>query len=178
MKAERVHRFKRHNTDVRGTVFIEFPKSEGEECGSVWVMWERQQEDKGRGSVGARREIVLAPTPCQSLTHTCPPPPSTTPSIPPTTLTHTQTAPPPSLLLRTSPSTSRPLAPCQRATCCGCCLLRSPALPHQRSCGASLAPWWTSTLEQVGGGGRGVGGGGLGLCVQCVFVHGVRGVVV
>lgn len=30
IKKERVHRFRRHNTDVRGTVFIEFPKDEGE----------------------------------------------------------------------------------------------------------------------------------------------------
>jgi hypothetical protein len=29
IKKERVHRFRRHNTDVRGTVFIEFPKDEG-----------------------------------------------------------------------------------------------------------------------------------------------------
>jgi len=30
LKKERVHRFKRHNTDVRGTVFVEFPKVDGE----------------------------------------------------------------------------------------------------------------------------------------------------
>jgi hypothetical protein len=29
IKKERVHRFRRHNTDVRGTLFIEFPKAEG-----------------------------------------------------------------------------------------------------------------------------------------------------
>jgi hypothetical protein len=35
LKKERVHRFRRHNTDVRGTVFIEFPKVDGESCSRV-----------------------------------------------------------------------------------------------------------------------------------------------
>lgn len=34
IKKERVHRFRRHNTDVRGTVYIEFPKVDGQ--------WHRQ----------------------------------------------------------------------------------------------------------------------------------------
>jgi hypothetical protein len=31
LKQERVIRFRRHNTDVRGTFFVEFPKVEGEQ---------------------------------------------------------------------------------------------------------------------------------------------------
>lgn len=29
LKKERVHRFRRHNTDVKGTLFVEFPKDPG-----------------------------------------------------------------------------------------------------------------------------------------------------
>jgi hypothetical protein len=56
LKKERVHRFRRHNTDVRGTVFIEFPKVDGEDLmvGCVKGVWGRCDRGWGVGGGGVR----------------------------------------------------------------------------------------------------------------------------